>query len=936
VNGRCDVIIPVKNAVWWVAVCLEELFGNSTPQERGRVIVVDDSSTERSFAILQKICARHPEVELVRNTGRPGFGGACNLGVARSSGDHFLLLNTDCLITRGTIRKLLGTFADPTVGMACPLSNNSPVLTLPLRPGRSYQEMNALLEVATLGSPPAELTFDACTVVGNCLMISRSCWDATGEFSEIWEKGYGEETDFQMRAMRKGFRGVARIDSYVFHFGSASFRYDPAASQMQQQALARFLATWGEEYRAYAARCAARDPVVEAARALDSVQELVRPDVLFLLPGVSQTVGGVHVVLDLCNYLIRHGVEARCAVPAELDPAALSAYQEPIYFGLLQYRHEAAMMADDRLSPRMVVASLFSTSLTAFAYSRLKGIPVLNFIQGYEFYFENGTRRAEVEDAYAVVDEMVTTSAWLEAGIKRYAPDKRVTQLPIGVDEHMFSGGAARREDGKVRVAVVLRSAPDKGQWVLQEMLHDLARRRHEVCVTIFSSQQHSIPREWTWERDSVFAQLPLDRGSIADRLSECDVLVDASLHEGFGLLPLEAMASGATVVASDSGGVQQFLSDGVNGLLIREVNKPERYLAAVERLVDDREMLARLRTEAMKTAAGFTQDICYGRYANFFRQRLNESMNAAPTLDWAHAQVKLSIGAQAGIEQLVAENDVEVLRPDDVVLRSTGTDPRLLLPELKAPPGTRLVMSIDIESPANTTLQLFCPTDAPIAGGLLRNAKRAVRNVLRRGNAPAAHYTEERSVRVHLSCGRNQLQVELPPWTGGRLRLDPGEVDGDFILRALEIRDVNREATALRLERPADFAKLHLLGQLEWSQRGDLVIRSTGEQPVVRLPRFECRMGERACLWIDLVSPVATVLTVSGVSRSSTPREETSGWEEWSIRSSVRKGPNALALPLTPGATELRLQLGAATGDYTIRSVEVRVVSMTQLQMSA
>src|SRR5713101_1510841 len=110
---------------------------------------------------------------------------------------------------------------------------------------------------------------DACTVVGNCLMISRRCWDATGEFDPMWKSGYGEETDFQMRAMQRGFRGVALIDTYVYHFGSATFRYDPALAQIQKNALATFLSTWGDRYREYAARCASHDPVDAAAQALD-------------------------------------------------------------------------------------------------------------------------------------------------------------------------------------------------------------------------------------------------------------------------------------------------------------------------------------------------------------------------------------------------------------------------------------------------------------------------------------------------------------------------------------------------------------------------------------------------------------------------------------------------------------------------------------------
>ena len=943
-TGRCDVIIPVKNAVWWVATCLEELFRHSTPQERGRVIVVDDSSTPRSYATLEKICARHPEVQLLRNGGRPGFGGACSFGVGRSNAPYVLLLNTDCLITRGTIGKLIAVFeADPSIGMTCPLSNNSPVLTLPLRPGRSYQEMNEMLEAAARGKPAGAAAIDACTVVGNCLMISRRCWDATGEFDPMWKSGYGEETDFQMRAMQRGFRGVALIDTYVYHFGSATFRYDPALAQIQKNALATFLSTWGDRYREYAARCASHDPVDAAAQALDGIRTKISPDVLFVLPGLSQGVGGVHVVIDVCNYLVRHGIEARCAVLGGFTEGDLRAYQEPIYFGLLHFADEAALLADESLAPRLVVATLFSTSLPAFAYSRMRGIPLLNFIQGYEFYFENGTRRREVEDAYGVADAMITTSEWLAEGIRRHVPDKPVALLPIGVNEHMFVGGEAVRGEGKIRVAVMLRTAPDKGQWVLQELLHRLLAHKEQVCVTIFSSGRHAVPAEWSQDEDSVFASLPLDRGAIAALLGDCDVLVDASFHEGFGLLPLEAMAAGATVVASDSGGVNQFLRDGVNGVLVRELNKPERYLAALEKLIGDRQLLARLRAEAKQTAARFTEDACYTRYAAFFRERVAQP---ASSIDWSKAAVTLRIDQEAGTDQLVPETQVEVLRPDYLVLRSRGTDPGLLLPQFDVAVGSRLLARIDMVSPAATTLQLFCPAIAK--EGIVAKGRRMLRRLLLPGRPMRWRYSEEHSVKVPLHRGRNELLVELPRWWGGRVRLDPGEVEGDFLLRDLELRAIEDARGAplptgaraaspelpgercFRLEGNEHLKQFELSRQLELASSGALLLRATGSAPSVRLAAFDSRAGEVMFLWLDIDSPADTSLTVSGEPRP-VARETKEDVVEWTVRRSVRRGRNVLAIQLAAGLTGLRLRPGCVPGDYVLHKLELRSFSATQ-----
>ena len=97
-----------------------------------------------------------------------------------------------------------------------------------------------------------------------------------------------------------------------------------------------------------------------------------------------------------------------------------------------------------------------------------------------------------------------------------------------------------------------------------------------------------------------------MTRDKIAKALREVDIFIDSSLHEGFGLLPLEAMACGATIIVSDSGGINQYLKNNENGIIIKEVNNPDCYLNALEILSDDREKLKQLKVKALKTSEQF------------------------------------------------------------------------------------------------------------------------------------------------------------------------------------------------------------------------------------------------------------------------------------------------------------------------------------------
>jgi trehalose synthase len=72
-------------------------------------------------------------------------------------------------------------------------------------------------------------------------------------------------------------------------------------------------------------------------------------------------------------------------------------------------------------------------------------------------------------------------------------------------------------------------------------------------------------------------------------------IVVQKSLHEGFGLTVTEAMWKHRPVVASAVGGIQDQITDGVDGLLIPDATDLDAFAAALRRLLSNREEAARL-----------------------------------------------------------------------------------------------------------------------------------------------------------------------------------------------------------------------------------------------------------------------------------------------------------------------------------------------------
>jgi glycosyltransferase involved in cell wall biosynthesis len=72
------------------------------------------------------------------------------------------------------------------------------------------------------------------------------------------------------------------------------------------------------------------------------------------------------------------------------------------------------------------------------------------------------------------------------------------------------------------------------------------------------------------------------------------DIAVNASDHEPFGIVVLEAMAQEVPVVAVAAGGPAEIVEDGVSGLLTTHAG-PEPFADAFERLIVSPELRRRL-----------------------------------------------------------------------------------------------------------------------------------------------------------------------------------------------------------------------------------------------------------------------------------------------------------------------------------------------------
>jgi len=104
--------------------------------------------------------------------------------------------------------------------------------------------------------------------------------------------------------------------------------------------------------------------------------------------------------------------------------------------------------------------------------------------------------------------------------------------------------------------------------------------------------------------------------------LQAADAYLSTTMHEGFGLVYLEAMAAGIPVVSFDHGGQVDFLRDGETGHLVR-AGDLEGMVAAIARLVTGRGRARAMGDANLGRAGNHRIEQCAARYEELFESLL-------------------------------------------------------------------------------------------------------------------------------------------------------------------------------------------------------------------------------------------------------------------------------------------------------------------------
>lgn len=236
---KLSVILPYYSGVEALSrllISVEQAVCSAKNPYFSELIIIDDNpeSTDQREVLLPFVEKQVVPTKMLWNEENIGFVSSVNRGFARANEEHdILLLNSDTIVYPGFFDHFFQavSFLETShISWASitPFTNAGTIATIP-ELGQEHHHFPGQCKPETLAKVCSELfrAYDQLPEipvgVGFCMLIHRQALTQVGTFSEIFSPGYGEETQWCLRARELGFKHFLLPQVFVYHEGGGSF-----------------------------------------------------------------------------------------------------------------------------------------------------------------------------------------------------------------------------------------------------------------------------------------------------------------------------------------------------------------------------------------------------------------------------------------------------------------------------------------------------------------------------------------------------------------------------------------------------------------------------------------------------------------------------------------------------------------------------------------
>ncbi len=228
------------------------------------------------------------------------------------------------------------------------------------------------------------------------------------------------------------------------------------------------------------------------------------------------------------------------------------------------------------------------------------------------------------------IDGFITVSEAARSSISKYLP-YRYKIIPNGVDIERFNPKHKRLNKFRGKSPIILfvgRFEPRKGLKFLFLSFNQIIKKVQDAAlVVVGKGRLRDYYRSFLSKRalENVYFEGKVSMEMLPSYFTTCDIFCSpAYTGESFGIILLEALASGRTVIAADIQGYRTVIKDGYNGILVRPKDT-DAITDAVLRIIANKELKNKLIENGLQSVRQYSWKAVAEQVEGFYYKKMRE-----------------------------------------------------------------------------------------------------------------------------------------------------------------------------------------------------------------------------------------------------------------------------------------------------------------------
>jgi len=202
--------------------------------------------------------------------------------------------------------------------------------------------------------------------------------------------------------------------------------------------------------------------------------------------------------------------------------------------------------------------------------------------------------------------------------------------IPAGIDLTRFKPDGRKEKifsDGKAKILFVGRLDKRKGIFYLLKAFDDISKTLSCRLIIAGDGPEKKAAEQWVSENKTKNIHFLgyVENDRLPDIYRSADIFCSPATHgESFGVVLLEAMASGLPVVAFANKGYQEVLGDGISGEFLVPPYDLKSLTSKLKCLIKDKNLRRKLKLKSLEKAQKYSWEKIGPRILHVYKSLLN------------------------------------------------------------------------------------------------------------------------------------------------------------------------------------------------------------------------------------------------------------------------------------------------------------------------